>query len=76
MFKNTFCSSLVDFKKIYGKILKKRTATHPNCGNLLRDISTPLLNESLVNTQGNDLGHSNNEMYWIIRIQAPKYDID
>jgi len=31
--------------------------------------------ESLTNTQGNDLGHSNNEKDWIIRSQAPKCDI-
>ena len=34
-----------------------------------------LLNEKSANTQGNDLGHSNNEKDWIIRSQAPKYAI-
>jgi hypothetical protein len=27
-----------------------------------------------MNTQGNDLGHSNNEKDWTIRSQAPKCD--
>ena len=47
-------------------------ATFLNCGNILRAFSTSLLNESLANTQGNNLGHSNNEKDWTIRSQAPK----
>ena len=27
----------------------------------------------MINTRGNDLGHSNNEKDWTIRSQAPKY---
>jgi hypothetical protein len=50
-------------------------ATFLNCGNLLRAFSTTLLYESIINTWGNDLRHSNNEKDWIIRSQAPKCDI-
>ena len=49
-------------------------ATFLKCRNILRAFSTTLLNESLMNTQGNDLGHSNNEKDWKIRSQAPKCD--
>ena len=48
--------------------------TFIKCRNILRAFSTTLLNESLSNTQGNDLGHSNNEKDWTIRSQAPKCD--
>ena len=47
-------------------------ATLSNCGKLLRAFSTTLSCESLINTQGNNLGHSNNEKDWAIRSQAPK----
>ncbi len=46
-------------------------ATFLKCRNILTAFSTTLLNESLINTQGNDLGHSNNEKDWTIRSQAP-----
>lgn len=49
-------------------------ATFLKCRNILRAFSTTLLNESLSKTQGNDLGHSNNEKDWTIRSQAPKCD--
>ena len=49
-------------------------ATFLKCRNILRAFSTTLLNESLSNTQGNDLGHSNNEKDWTIRSQAPTCD--
>ena len=47
-------------------------ATFLNCGNFLIAFSTTLLYESVINTWGNDLRHSNNEKDWIIRSQAPK----
>jgi hypothetical protein len=47
-------------------------ATFLKCRNILRAFSTTLLNESLSKTQGNDLGHSNNEKDWTICSQAPK----
>ncbi len=47
-------------------------ATFLNCRNILRAFSTTLNCESILNTRGNDLGHSNNEKDWIIRSQAPK----
>ena len=47
-------------------------ATFLNCGNILIAFSTTLLYENMINTRGNDLGHSNNEKDWIICIQAPK----
>ena len=47
-------------------------ATFLKCRNILRAFSTTLLNENLMNTQGNDLGHSNNEKDWIICSQASK----
>ena len=50
----------------------KEEATHPNCGNILIAFSTPLLCESIINIQGNDLGQSNNEKDWKIRSQVPK----
>ncbi len=50
-------------------------ATFLNCRNILRAFSTTSLSENLMNTRGNDLGHSNNEKDWIIRSQAPKCDI-
>ena len=49
-------------------------ATFLTCGNLLRAFSTTLLCESITNTWGNDLRHSNNEKDWKIRSQAPKCD--
>ena len=49
-------------------------ATFLKCRNILRAFSTTLLNENLMNTQGNNLGHSNNEKDWTIRSQAPKCD--
>ena len=49
-------------------------ATFLNCGNLLRAFSTTLLCESIVNTQGNDLGDSNNEKDWKTCSQAPTCD--
>ena len=50
-------------------------ATFLNCGKLLRAFSTTSFCESFMNTQGNNLGHSNNEKDWTIRSQAPKCDI-
>jgi hypothetical protein len=47
-------------------------ATFLNCGNFLIAFSTTLLHESVINTWGNDLRHSNNEKDWIIRSQTPK----
>ncbi len=47
-------------------------ATFLNCGNILIAFSTTLLCESIVNTWGNDLKHSNNEKDWIICSQASK----
>ena len=47
-------------------------ATFLNCGNILRAFSTTSSCESKKNTQGNDLGHSNNEKDWTICSQAPK----
>jgi hypothetical protein len=49
-------------------------ATFLKCRNILRAFSTTLLNESLMNTQCNELGHSNNEKDWTIRSQTPKCD--
>jgi hypothetical protein len=49
-------------------------ATFLNCRNILRAFSTPSLSENSMNTQGNDLGHSNNEKDWTICSQAPKCD--
>jgi hypothetical protein len=49
-------------------------ATFLNCRNILRAFSTTSFCESIMNTQGNDLGHSNNEKDWTIRSQAPKCD--
>ena len=49
-----------------------RVARPPNCGDVLRDFSTTLLYENIINIQGNDLGQSNNEKDWKIRIQVPK----
>jgi len=50
-------------------------ATFLNCRNILIAFSTTSLCESILNTRGNDLGHSNNEKDWTIRSQAPKCDI-
>ena len=50
-------------------------ATFLKCRNILRAFSTTSLCENILNTQGNDLGHSNNEKDWKIRSQAPKCDI-
>ena len=50
-------------------------ATFLNCGNILIAFSTTSLCENILNTRGNDLGNSNNEKDWTIRIQAPKCDI-
>ena len=47
-------------------------ATFLNCGNILIAFSTTSLCENIMNTRGNDLGHSNNEKDWIICSQAPK----
>jgi hypothetical protein len=47
-------------------------ATFLNCGNILRAFSTTSFCENLMNTQGNDLGHSNNEKDWKICSQTPK----
>jgi hypothetical protein len=47
-------------------------ATFLNCRNILRAFSTTSFCENFVNTQGNDLGNSNNEKDWTIRSQAPK----
>jgi hypothetical protein len=47
-------------------------ATFLKCRNILRAFSTTSFSENLMNTRGNDLGHSNNEKDWIIRSQAPK----
>ena len=55
-------------------LLFKKEATFQNCGNILRAFSTTLLCESISNTRGNDLEHSNNEKDWIICSQTPKYD--
>ncbi len=49
-----------------------KEATFLNCGNILRVFSTTSLCESIWNTQGNDLGHSNNEKNWMICSQVPK----
>ena len=49
-------------------------ATFLKCRNILIAFSTTSLCESILNTQGNDLGHSNNEKDWTIRSQAPKCD--
>ena len=51
------------------------TATTLNCGKPLRAFTTSCYRETYINTQGNDLGHSNNVKDWAIRIQAPKSDI-
>ena len=50
-------------------------ATFLKCRNILIAFSTTSLCESILNTQGNDLGHSNNEEDWTIRSQAPKCEI-
>ena len=47
-------------------------ATFLKCRNILIAFSTTSLCESILNTRGNDLGHSNNEKDWTIRSQAPK----
>ena len=47
-------------------------ATFLNCGKLLRAFSTTSFCESIMNTQGNNLGHSNNEKDCKIRSQTPK----
>ena len=47
-------------------------ATFLNCGNILIAFSTTSLCENIMNTRGNDLGHSNNETDWTICSQAPK----
>ena len=47
-------------------------ATFLNCGNILKAFSTTSYCENIKNTQGNDLGHSNNEKDWTICSQAPK----
>ena len=47
-------------------------ATFLNCRNILIAFSTTSLCENILNTWGNDLGHSNNEKDWTIRSQAPK----
>jgi hypothetical protein len=49
-------------------------ATFLNCGNILIAFSTTSLCESILNTRGNDLGHSNNEKDWTICSQTPKCD--
>jgi hypothetical protein len=49
-------------------------ATFLNCGNNLIAFSTTSICENILNTRGNDLGHSNNEKDWTIRSQAPKCD--
>ena len=46
-------------------------ATFLNCGNILIVFSTTSLCESILNTRGNDLEHSNNEKDWTICSQAP-----
>ncbi len=48
-------------------------ATSLNCGDFLRAFPTTLYMETYINTQGNDLEHSNNGKDWIIRSQTPKY---
>jgi len=50
-------------------------ATFLKCRNILTAFSTTSLCENILNTQGNDLGHSNNEKDWTIRSQAPNRDI-
>ena len=62
---NTLCNQLVS-------IWLSDEATFLNCGNILRAFSTTSSCESRWNTQGNDLGHSNNEKDWTICSQAPK----
>jgi hypothetical protein len=47
-------------------------ATFLNCGNILIAFSTTSLCESILNTRGNDLEHSNNEKDWTICSQTPK----
>jgi hypothetical protein len=47
-------------------------ATFLNCGNILRAFSTSSLCENIMNTRGNDLGHSNNEKDWTTCSQTPK----
>jgi len=39
----------------------------PRCGDVLRAFSTTQALETLLDTRGNDLGHSKNEKDWIIR---------
>ena len=50
-------------------------ATFLNCGNILTAFSTTSFCENIMNTRGNDLGHSNNEKDWTICSQDPNCDI-
>ncbi len=62
-------------KTLYNQLvcfLKRKEATFLNCRKLLRAFSTTLYMETYINTQGNDLGHSDNEKDWTICSQAPK----
>ena len=49
-------------------------ATNLNCGKLLRVLTTTYFVETHNNTQGNDLGHSNNVKNWMIRSQDLKIE--
>jgi hypothetical protein len=62
-------------KSLYNQLvcsLKREEATFLTCRKLLRAFSTTSYLETFKNTQGNDLGHSDNEKDWTICSQAPK----
>jgi hypothetical protein len=61
----------VSYNQLVFVWLDQMKATFLNCGNVLRAFSTTSLGENLLNTRGNDLGHSNNEKDWTICSQAP-----
>jgi hypothetical protein len=57
---------------LYNQLVFFMKATFLNCGNILTAFSTTSLCENILNTRGNDLGHSNNEKDWTICSQASK----
>lgn len=58
------------FFTIFGNFFLKSSATLPNCGKSLIANFYYFITRKLINTRGNDLGHSKNEMDWVIRSQA------
>ena len=57
---------------LYNQLVSFMEATFLNCRNILIAFSTTSICENVLNTRGNDLGHSNNEKDWTICSQAPK----